>query len=412
MTQGGAEHSEAPGDAEGGARPQFITVLLTRDAAVHAVLLGWPGFAKTGKLMQAETSTMMTRSANSSASTGQALRKTGETMTSTQKIIDTNELPDALAPVIEALCEVGRDVAAIIAKGPLAGALGEGVGENTDGDQQKALDVMADEMFEARLRETEIRWYASEEQEDVLTLNPKGKYALAIDPLDGSSNIDVNVSIGTIFSVFEAANDPEKSFLRTAREQVAGGYIVYGPATALVVTFGDGTMMFTMDAASGRFVLTERHMQVPQSTKEFAINASNYRHWRRPVRAYIDDCLAGDSGPRDKNFNMRWVGSLVAEAHRILTRGGAFLYPGDARAGYENGRLRMIYECAPIAFLIEQAGGRATDGHHPLLEAQASTLHARIPLVFGSTEEVDRISAYHDMTDDELAAVFAERGAL
>lgn len=333
-------------------------------------------------------------------------------MTLTHQIIDTKEVPDALTPVIESLCEVGRDLAAIIAKGPLAGALGEGVGENTDGDQQKALDVMADEMFEEKLRSTEVRWYASEEQEDVLTLNPEGAYALAIDPLDGSSNIDVNVSIGTIFSIFEAVDDPEKSFLRTASEQVAGGYIVYGPATALVVTFGDGTMMFTLDANSGTFVLSERRMKVPESTREFAINASNYRQWSKPVRAYIDDCLAGDTGPRDKNFNMRWVGSLVAEAHRILTRGGVFLYPGDARPGYENGRLRMVYECAPIGFLIEQAGGRASDGRHRLLDTQASTLHARIPLVFGSAEEVDRVSHFHDMPDDDLAALIGARGTL
>ena len=320
-------------------------------------------------------------------------------MTTKQNIIDTQHFPDALAPVIEALCEVSRDVAAIIAAGPLAGALGEGVGENTDGDQQKALDVMADEMFESRLRDTDVRWYASEEQEGVLELNPKGKYALAIDPLDGSSNIDVNVSIGTIFSVFEAVEDRESSFLRTAREQVAGGYVVYGPATALVVTFGDGTLMFTMDPDTGVFVLTNRRMQVSATSKEFAINASNYRHWRKPVRAYIDDCLAGETGPRDRNYNMRWVGSLVAEAHRILIRGGVFLYPADARPGYENGRLRMVYECAPIAFLIEQAGGKATDGCDAVMDQQAESLHARTPLVFGSAEEVDRVAAYHDLPD-------------
>ena len=320
-------------------------------------------------------------------------------MTTKQNIIDTQHFPDALAPVIEALCEVSRDVAAIIAAGPLAGALGEGVGENTDGDQQKALDVMADEMFEARLRDTDVRWYASEEQKGVLELNPKGNYALAIDPLDGSSNIDVNVSIGTIFSVFEAVVDRENSFLRTAREQVAGGYVVYGPATALVVTFGDGTLMFTMDPDTGVFVLTNRRMQVSATSKEFAINASNYRHWRKPVRAYIDDCLAGETGPRDRNYNMRWVGSLVAEAHRILIRGGVFLYPADARPGYENGRLRMVYECAPIAFLIEQAGGKATDGCDAVMDQQAESLHARTPLVFGSAEEVDRVAAYHDLPD-------------
>ncbi|UYV37086.1 class 1 fructose-bisphosphatase [Rhodobacteraceae bacterium D3-12] len=315
---------------------------------------------------------------------------------STGQIIDKTKLPAPLAPVIEALCEVSRDVAAIIAKGPLAGALGAVMGdENSDGDQQKALDVMADEMFEAKLREGDVRWYASEEQEEVLELNPSGKYALAIDPLDGSSNIDVNVSIGTIFSIFEAVDDPEKSFLRPAREQVAGGYVVYGPATALVVTFGDGTMMFTMDPQSGEFVLTDAAIDIPAKAKEFAINASNQRHWTPPVQGFIAACLAGETGPKGENYNMRWVGSLVAEAHRILTRGGVFLYPGDARPGYEMGRLRMVYECAPIAFLIEQAGGLATDGQRPVLDAEAERLHARIPLVFGSKTLVEDVAAYH-----------------
>jgi fructose-1,6-bisphosphatase I len=233
---------------------------------------------------------------------------------------------------------------------------------------------------------------------------------LAIDPLDGSSNIDVNVSIGTIFSIFEAVDDPIKSFLRTAREQVAGGYVIYGPATALVVTFGDGTLMFTMDPDTGEFVLTNPRMQVPVTSMEFAINASNYRHWSKPVRAYIDDCLAGDAGPRDRNYNMRWVGSLVAEAHRILSRGGVFLYPGDARPGYETGRLRMVYECAPIAFLIEQAGGKATDGCDAVMDQEANSLHARIPLIFGSAEKVDRVAAYHDLPDQEISALFGQRG--
>lgn len=325
-------------------------------------------------------------------------------MTPTQKTIETSHFPIPLAPIVTALCEVGREVAAIIAKGPLAGALGAGVGENTDGDQQKALDVMADEMFESRLRQSDVRWYASEEQETVLELNPKGAYALAIDPLDGSSNIDVNVSIGTIFSIFEAAPDGEASFLRAGSEQVAAGYVVYGPATALVITCGDGTMMFTMDPASGEFVLSERRMQVPDTTKEYAINASNHRHWRAPVRAYVDECIAGETGPRGRNFNMRWVGSLVAEAHRVLSRGGVFLYPGDARDGYENGRLRMIYECAPMAFLIEQAGGQATDGRARLLDQQAGQLHARVPLVFGSREEVAHVARHHDLRGDDGSA--------
>lgn len=312
------------------------------------------------------------------------------------QIIDSTKLPKELAPIIEALCEVTRDVAKIIARGPLGGALGAVIGdENSDGDEQKALDVMADEMFEAKLRDTDMRWYASEEQEDVLELNPKGKYALAIDPLDGSSNIDVNVSIGTIFSIFEASDDRKASFLRKASEQIAGGYVVYGPATALVVTFGQGTMMFTMDPDSGEFILSEEKMTIPATSKEFAINASNQRHWKAPVSQFINDCLAGEDGPKGQNFNMRWVGSLVAEAHRILTRGGVFLYPGDARKGYDMGRLRMVYECAPIAFLIEQAGGLATDGKTPIMESRADQLHGRIPFVFGSARLVEDVAAYH-----------------
>ena len=315
------------------------------------------------------------------------------------QVISPDLIPETLYPTLNTLCSVAIDVAGVIARGSLGGALGAQVGENTDGDQQKALDVMADEMFEAALRGGDVRWYASEEQEEALLTSESGKYALAIDPLDGSSNIDVNVSIGTIFSIFEAKEGAEESFLRPAGEQVAGGYILYGPATCLVVTFGSGTQQYVLDPAKGEFVLVEQAMQVPATSKEFAINASNYRHWTAPVRAYIDDCLAGKEGPRGKDFNMRWVGSLVAETHRILTRGGIFLYPGDSRPGYENGRLRMVYECAPIAFVIEQAGGKATDGATPILERQAEELHGRVPLVFGSAEKVQRVADHHTLTE-------------
>ncbi len=310
-------------------------------------------------------------------------------------VISSGLIPAALTPVIEALCAVSVDVAGVIARGPLGQSLGNLVAENSDGDGQKALDVLCDEMFAAELAKTDVRFYASEEQETVVTLNPNGKYALAIDPLDGSSNIDVNVSIGTIFSIFDAKEGDEESFLRPASEQLAGGYVVYGPQTSLVVTFGKGTLMFVLDPADKVFKLVDDKLAIPATCKEFAINASNYRHWKTPVRAYIDDCLAGKDGPQGKDFNMRWVGSLVAETHRILSRGGVFLYPGDARKGYDTGRLRMIYECAPIAFLIEQAGGLATDGATPIKDLQADHLHARIPLVFGSAEEVTRIAAYH-----------------
>jgi len=324
--------------------------------------------------------------------------------------IEQGTIPEPLLPVIDALCNVGSTLSRTIARGPLGQTLGVAVGENTDGDSQKALDVIADEAFADALRTTSVRWYASEERELVTELDPKGRYALAIDPLDGSSNIDVNVSIGTIFSIFEATDDAESSFLRPASEQIAAGYIIYGPQTALVISFGQGTQHYVLDPDTGVFRLVSKALSLPPISHEFAINASNYHYWAKPVRAYIDDCLAGTEGPRGQAFNMRWIASLVAETHRILTRGGIFLYPSDNRKGYENGRLRMVYECAPIAFLIEQAGGRATDGSDPILSKTAPDLHARTPFVFGSAEKVARVAAYHDLPEREVSALFGTRG--
>jgi len=318
--------------------------------------------------------------------------------------------PPDIAAVVVALAEVARDLSGIIARGPLGGALGKTVGENADGDGQKALDIMADEAFAAALAKTSVRWFASEERDAVALLNPRGALAVAIDPLDGSSNIDVNVSIGTIFSVFEAKPGGEESFLRPGREQIAAGYVIYGPQTALLLTFGAGVSLFVLDPASGRFVKVTDQQRIAATSTEFAINASNYRHWPKPVRAYIDDCLAGDAGPRTKNFNMRWVASLVAETHRILMRGGIFLYPGDAREGYAKGRLRMVYECAPIALLVEQAGGRATDGADRILDKIPAALHERTPFVFGSAEKVARVAAYHDLPASEVSPLFGRRG--
>ncbi len=320
-------------------------------------------------------------------------------MAENHTVLSSPLIPADLAPIISALCKVGVDLAVIIARGPLGQSLGHAVGENAGGDGQKALDVLADDMFEAALRTTSVRWYASEEQEGVLALNPAGRYALAIDPLDGSSNIDVNVSIGTIFSIFEAKDEAEASFLRPASEQVAGGYIIFGPQCCLVVTFGDGTLMFVLDPVTQRFELVTEAMQTPGESREYAINASNHRHWDAAIRTYIEDCQAGMTGLHGQDSNMRWVASLVAEAHRILTRGGIFLYPGDARPGYEKGRLRMVYEVAPIAFLIEQAGGLATDGQTPIMEQAADALHARMPLVFGSPAKVRQVAEYFDAAD-------------
>ncbi|MGI3169476.1 class 1 fructose-bisphosphatase [Pseudooceanicola sp. C21-150M6] len=309
--------------------------------------------------------------------------------------IDPKLIPADLQPVIEAMCATGAQLSRVIAKGPLAGKLGAGVGENSDGDQQKALDVMADEMFEAALKGTGVRHYASEEQEVVLDIDAGGAYALATDPLDGSSNIDVNVTIGTIFSIFPAAETPEASFLRPASEQICAGYIAYGPQTLLAITFGAGTQLYVLDQDEGSFVLAEEKMDLPKAAKEFSINSSNRRHWTAPVLAYVEENEAGKDGAKGKDMNFRWVGSLVAETHRILTRGGTFLYPSDGRPKYENGRLRMVYEVAPMAFLVEQAGGKATDGVAPIMSLTAVELHERRPFVFGSAEEVDRIAVLH-----------------
>jgi fructose-1,6-bisphosphatase I len=232
------------------------------------------------------------------------------------------------------------------------------VGTNSDGDGQKALDVVADRLFRGALAGAGVAWYASEEEEDVVALDPKGPFAIAIDPLDGSSNIDVDVSIGTIFSIYPAAVDGSSSFLRSVSDQLAAGYFIYGPQTSLVVGFGDGVQKYTLDLDIGRFVLTNPKLRVPERSNEYAINASNYRHWASPVRAYVDDLVAGSEGPHGKDFNMRWIASLVAEAHRILIRGGVFLYPSDDRKGYQQGRLRLLYECGPIAFLAVAAGGQ------------------------------------------------------
>lgn len=323
-------------------------------------------------------------------------------------------LPDGIDPqlldTLERMAQVFADIAHRIARGGIDEDLAGAKGTNSDGDAQKALDVIADNAFQAALVGGFVRHYASEEQDVVLTITPGAGLALAIDPLDGSSNIDSNVTIGTIFGIYPAAADGLASFLRPGRELLAAGYATYGPQCCIVVTFGAGVLKLVLDPDLGQFVLVNPAMKVPADSKEYAINASNYRHWPSAIRRYVDDRVAGADGPSERNFNMRWIASLVAETHRILTRGGIFLYPRDARPGYENGRLRLVYECAPIALLIEQAGGRATDGVNRILDAVPDQLHARIPLIFGSAEKVGRVAAYFDGTDTETSALFGKRG--
>jgi fructose-1,6-bisphosphatase I len=249
-----------------------------------------------------------------------------------------------------------------------------------------------------------------------IELDPRGTLLVAVDPLDGSSNIDTNVSVGTIFSVLMAPTEGSRcdadAFLQTGVHQVAAGYAIYGPQTAFVLTVGAGTHVFTLDRSSGTFHLTSQHVRVPATTQEFAINASNHRYWDEPIRIYVDDCLKGAEGPRGADFNMRWIASMVAEAHRVLSRGGIYLYPADIRNGYNQGRLRLIYEANPIAWLIEQAGGAASTGHRRILDVQPRSLHQRIPLLFGSREEVARLDRYHlePHPIGERSPLFGRRG--
>jgi fructose-1,6-bisphosphatase I len=329
---------------------------------------------------------------------------------------ESDALRQDVASTIVALAAACRDMAAIIATGPLAGNLAAHRNNGTGGDVQTELDVRANALLAEALASAPVAAVASEEMDAPLQLSPGAPIIVALDPLDGSSNIGTNVSIGTIFSLLRSAPNSTaqepSAFLRPGHEQIAAGYVIYGPHTSLALTLGAGTDIFTLDTARGTFVLTGAHVRVPPQTREFAINASNYRHWDTPVRAWFDDCLAGDEGPRAENFNMRWIASMVAETHRILVRGGVYVYPGDARSGYGNGRLRLLYEANPIGLLIEQAGGYASTGSERILDRVPRLLHERVPLVFGAREEVERIERYHcgDIPRGETSPLFARRG--
>lgn len=269
---------------------------------------------------------------------------------------------------------------------------------NAGGDVQKELDVVADRLFLEAAKASSIAFYGSEEQDEPVTLDPAGTLALAIDPLDGSSNIDTNVSVGTIFSILPVADahkaDSAAVFRQPGSRQLGAGFFIYGPQLLLVLSLGNGTGVFIFSPGSGGFVELKRAVEIADRTSEFAINASNYRHWDPQIRNYIDDCLAGEEGPREREFNMRWIASMVADGYRILVRGGIFLYPGDARKGYAKGRLRLVYEANPVAFCVENAGGLATDGINRILDIVPEGLHARTPLVFGSRREVERVGRY------------------
>ena len=320
----------------------------------------------------------------------------------------------AVGEVIEAIAAASIELAGRIADGPLAGITGEAGGTNSDGDQQKDIDVLADEMMRTALHQAPVAAVLSEEVALPETLNPNGSLCVAIDPLDGSANLENNISVGTIFSIRPRGNDILSTFFEPGTAQCAAGFVVYGPQTTLVLGHNGRVDIFILDRRRGQFLLIRRDVRIAADTPEFAINASNRRHWHGPVRAYIDECLAGTNGDRGADFNMRWIGSLVAEAFRILMRGGVFLYPADARTGYREGRLRLLYEAHPMALIMEWAGGSATTGRRRNLELGAKTPHQRVPLIMGSVRGVRDVAAIHEgiepMFDNSDAPLFARRG--
>ncbi|MGO9133758.1 MAG: class 1 fructose-bisphosphatase [Methylovirgula sp.] len=336
-------------------------------------------------------------------------------------LAESVSLDHTLAPVAEAVREIAGaaiEMAELVSLGRLAGEHGAAIGSlNRDGDAQKHLDVLANDLFVAALRRAPVASVLSEELHEPIALHDDAPLAVAIDPLDGSSNIDTNVSIGTIFSILPVvpnATDLKTHFLQQGLAQLAAGFFIYGPQTALVLAFDRKTRILILDRRKGCFIEAVADTQIPKDSSEYAINASNYRHWGPSIQAFVDDCVKGTEGPLRRNHNMRWIASLVAEVYRILNRGGIFLYPGDLRSGYSAGRLRLLYEASPVALIMEYAGGAATDSVHAILSIIPGDVHARTPLVCGSADPVKLVMRYH--TDPQFSAerspLFARRGLM
>jgi len=314
-----------------------------------------------------------------------------------------NSIPAELRLLIEVVARACKTISHAVGKGALGEVLGTAHTENVQGEVQKKLDILSNEiLLEANEWGGHLAAMASEEMETIHPIPnryPQGEYMLLFDPLDGSSNIDVNVSIGTIFSVLKAPDGmgtpTEQDFLQKGSQQVAAGYAIYGPQTMLIFTTGNGVNCFTLDREMGSWVLTERNIRIPADTQEFAINMSNVRHWYPPVTRYVDEMLAGKTGPLNKNYNMRWIASMVADVHRILHRGGIFMYPADKREPDKAGKLRLMYEANPMSMIVEQAGGASTDGKQRMLDVQPTSLHQRVAVFLGSKNEVELVTRYH-----------------
>ena len=316
------------------------------------------------------------------------------------------DAPEALNPLLKNIATACKKISHLVNRGELMNVLGSSESENIHGEVQKKLDIITNNIMIDTLNwGGSLAGMASEEDDEIIAIPkqyPKGKYLALFDPLDGSSNIDVNLAVGTIFSILHCHADDEpntEDFLQKGTNQVCAGFVLYGPSTLMVLTTGNGVNGFTLDQDIGEFMLTHPSMRIPEETSEFAINMSNQRFWEAPVQRYIDECLQGNEGPRGKNFNMRWIASLVAEVYRILTRGGVFLYPLDLRKPLTEGRLRIMYEANPMAFIIEQAGGACSTGRERMLDIKPTNIHQRVPVILGSKNEVERIVAYHQESD-------------
>ncbi|OOR88264.1 fructose-bisphosphatase [Moraxella caviae] len=321
-------------------------------------------------------------------------------MTTLAQYLETHATPQ-IASVITTLATTSTAISNLLDKGALAGIHGEAGGENVQGEAQKKLDVISNDLLlNALIHNPNCAGVASEELEDISPANTDGTLLVTFDPLDGSSNIDINMTVGTIFSVLPQKNTgntaTEADFLQAGTNQVAAGYFIYGTSTMLTLTLGKGVAMFSFDPLSQTYILINDNVQVSKTTAEYAINASNRRYWLAPMQQYIEELTQGDTGVRNKDYNMRWVAAMIADVHRILIRGGVFMYPFDTKIAGKAGKLRLMYEGNPMAFVIEQAGGLATDGVKRIMEYQPTHIHQRVPVVLGASDEVEYVKALHE----------------
>ena len=320
-------------------------------------------------------------------------------MLSLNQAFEQAQVDPQLVSVVDSITTTCKNIAERLRGGALSGLYGSAEQENVQGEIQKKLDVISNDLLkQALLANRSVAGIASEEEDDAIAGNADGQYLVTFDPLDGSSNIDINVTVGTIFSVLALPDDCTEvttdSFLQAGRKQIAAGYVLYGPSVILAITTGKGVAMYNL-GADGDFYQTEDQIQVPETTEEFAINMSNQRFWEAPMQSYVNDLLLGEEGPLGKRFNMRWIASMVAEVHRILTRGGIFMYPYDSRDPSKAGKLRLMYEGNPMSFLIEQAGGASSDTQKPIMDVEPNHIHQRVPVILGSKQEVERVNRYH-----------------